>query len=126
MNTKAQVIFMPSIADATRNAILKQSTCLIYTPADEHFGIVPIEAMSFGVPVIAINSGGPCETIIDGVTGYLCEPKNTVIGAQLLQMLSNRAEVKKISEAARKHVLQRFSIKRFGDELESFIYEFQQ
>ena len=46
---------------------------MLYTPTMEHFGIVPIEAMSLGVPVIAINNGGPRETIKNGETGYLCE-----------------------------------------------------
>jgi glycosyltransferase involved in cell wall biosynthesis len=45
---------------------------LVYTPEEEHFGIVPVEAMSQGIPVIALDSGGPRETVIDGVTGWLC------------------------------------------------------
>ncbi|KAJ8543006.1 hypothetical protein K7X08_005529 [Anisodus acutangulus] len=41
---------------------------------DEHFGIVPLEAMSSYKPVIACNSGGPVETVKNGVTGFLCDP----------------------------------------------------
>ena len=37
----------------------------------EPFGLVVIEAMEFGIPVIATNQGGPTEIIKDGVTGYL-------------------------------------------------------
>jgi glycosyltransferase involved in cell wall biosynthesis len=37
--------------------------------AEEDFGIVPIEALSCGTPVIAFNKGGTAETIQDGVTG---------------------------------------------------------
>lgn len=40
-------------------------------PGIEDFGIVPIEAMASGKPVIAFNYGGARETIIDGVTGIL-------------------------------------------------------
>lgn len=40
---------------------------------NEPFGLVPIESMSFGTPVIAHKSGGPMETIIDGITGFLFE-----------------------------------------------------
>jgi len=39
--------------------------------ADEDFGIVPIEALASGTPVIALNKGGTSETIIDGKTGIL-------------------------------------------------------
>ncbi len=35
--------------------------------------IFPNQALSFGTPVIAVNSGGPLETIMDGKTGFLCE-----------------------------------------------------
>lgn len=46
---------------------------MLYTPTEEHFGIVPIESMGRGVPVVAINNGGPRETVLDEVTGFLCE-----------------------------------------------------
>jgi len=45
---------------------------LLYTPDREHFGIVPLEAMQLGLPVIAVNTGGPTETIRHQTTGYLC------------------------------------------------------
>jgi hypothetical protein len=41
----------------------------------EHFGIVPIEAMFCGLPVVAVNDGGPTETVVDGSTGFLCKPE---------------------------------------------------
>ena len=44
----------------------------MYTPDREHFGIVPIEAMQEKTPVIAVNSGGPKETVVHGKTGFLC------------------------------------------------------
>jgi glycosyltransferase involved in cell wall biosynthesis len=40
-------------------------------PGIEDFGIVPLEAMASGRPVIAYAAGGALETIIDGVTGVL-------------------------------------------------------
>ena len=44
---------------------------LLYPVKNEDFGMVPIEAMGHGLPVIAHRSGGPCETIVDGETGVL-------------------------------------------------------
>lgn len=38
-------------------------------PAEEDFGIVPVEAQAYGRPVIALGRGGSLETVIDGVTG---------------------------------------------------------
>jgi len=38
-------------------------------PQEEDFGLTPVEAMSFGKPVLALRKGGALETIIEGVTG---------------------------------------------------------
>lgn len=67
------VIFRVSIDAKERDALLKYSTALLYTPENEHFGIVPLEAMRAGTPVIAVNSGGPTETVVSGETGFLCQ-----------------------------------------------------
>jgi len=42
-------------------------------PTLEDFGLVPVEAMACGTPVIALNKGGAAETVIDGQTGALVE-----------------------------------------------------
>jgi alpha-1,3/alpha-1,6-mannosyltransferase len=44
---------------------------LIYTPRNEHLGIVPLEAMLAGIPVLAADEGGPRETVVEGQTGWL-------------------------------------------------------
>ena len=55
-----------------------ESLCLLYTPMEEHFGIVPLEAMSVGTPVIAVDSGGPKETVENEETGCLCSSSSKV------------------------------------------------
>jgi glycosyltransferase involved in cell wall biosynthesis len=42
-------------------------------PGEEDFGIVPVEAMASGRPVIAFGRGGATETVVDGRTGYMFE-----------------------------------------------------
>jgi glycosyltransferase involved in cell wall biosynthesis len=58
-----QVIFLRSFDDAQRNFLLTRSTAVLYTPENEHFGIVPVEAMFMRRPVVACASGGPLESI---------------------------------------------------------------
>lgn len=70
----AQVRFLPSFTDQQRAALLAACTALVYTPSNEHFGIVPLEAMASGRPVIACKSGGPMESVLHCQTGLLCEP----------------------------------------------------
>lgn len=63
-----------SFSDRQRALLLAAATAVLYTPQREHFGIVPLEAMAAGRPVIACDSGGPRESVVDGRTGLLCEP----------------------------------------------------
>ncbi len=60
--SKASVIFLPSLPMALIHTLLLNPTtkALLYTPTEEHFGIVPIEAMACGVPVLATNTVWTC------------------------------------------------------------------
>ncbi|KAI0464128.1 hypothetical protein LJB42_001731 [Komagataella kurtzmanii] len=71
----SDVIFLPSVSSDIKDYLISKAEALLYTPGFEHFGIVPLEAMKFGTPVIAVNHGGPTETVVDDAqpepTGYL-------------------------------------------------------
>lgn len=71
-----EVLFLLSVPGAFKSTLLRNAELLVYTPSNEHFGIVPVEAMQEGVPVLAANSGGPLETVVDGQTGWLRDVKN--------------------------------------------------
>ena len=70
----SQVWLLPSFTNEQRSALLAACVAVIYTPQNEHFGIVPLEAMAAGKPVIACSSGGPKESVLPGVTGFLSDP----------------------------------------------------
>lgn len=69
--TDIDVLFLLSVPAQLKTMLFNAATLLVYTPSNEHFGIVPLEAMVAGVPVLAANSGGPLETVVDGETGWL-------------------------------------------------------
>jgi glycosyltransferase involved in cell wall biosynthesis len=52
---------------------MKHAKAFIFAGEDEDFGIVPVEAMSVGTPVIAYKSGGVLETVVEGKTGIFFE-----------------------------------------------------
>jgi alpha-1,3/alpha-1,6-mannosyltransferase len=70
-----EILFLLSVPGAFKSTLLRNAKLLVYTPANEHFGIVPVEAMHQGVPVLAANSGGPLETVVEGQTGWLRDVK---------------------------------------------------
>jgi len=63
--------FLGEITDQQKSDLMSQATAFIFCSDNEDFGIVPVEAMAHGCPVIGHNSGGTAETIIDGKTGIL-------------------------------------------------------
>uniref|UniRef100_H2ZJI0 Alpha-1,3/1,6-mannosyltransferase ALG2 n=1 Tax=Ciona savignyi TaxID=51511 RepID=H2ZJI0_CIOSA len=73
MGINLKITFLRSVTSTQKMALLSSSTAVLYTPSNEHFGIVPVEAMYMKKPVIGVNSGGPKETILDGITGFLCK-----------------------------------------------------
>jgi alpha-1,3/alpha-1,6-mannosyltransferase len=68
-----RVTLVRSFSDAQKGALLGAATAVAYTPPGEHFGIVPLECMAAGLPVLACASGGPLESVEHGETGFLCE-----------------------------------------------------
>jgi glycosyltransferase involved in cell wall biosynthesis len=108
--------FVHSISDAKRAELLQTATAVIYTPANEHFGIVPLEAMYAGTPVVAVNSGGPTETVRDGTTGFLCQPSAAGFGKALSTLMQNPAQTVRMGQAARKHVQDTFGEDRLQQE----------
>ncbi len=60
----------------------------------EGFGLVMIEAMASGIPIVASNSGGIAQLIQDGYNGLLCEEKNTVQLADNIQKVLENEQIR--------------------------------
>ncbi|KAF3972298.1 hypothetical protein CMV_004188 [Castanea mollissima] len=121
-----RVNFITSCSTDERNALLSQCLCVLYTPKDEHFGIVPLESMAAHKPVIACNSGGPVETIKDGETGFLCDPTPQKFSLAMAKLIQDPAMAKRMGEEARRHVTESFSTKIFGQRLNQYIFDIAQ
>ena len=74
--------FIGEITDAEKSEFLSGAIALL-VPIDwpEPFGLVMIEAMACGTPVIAYNRGSAPEVVDEGVTGFIVEDENGAIGA---------------------------------------------
>jgi glycosyltransferase involved in cell wall biosynthesis len=78
------VEFLGRVPDAEVARYLSECRALVF-PGEEDFGIVPLEAMACGRPVIAYRAGGALETVIEGGTGVLFSPQTPEALAQAVQ-----------------------------------------
>jgi glycosyltransferase involved in cell wall biosynthesis len=80
--SQPRVEFVGEISEAQKPAFLSGAKALLF-PIDwsEPFGLVMIEAMACGTPVIAFNRGSVPEVIDHGLTGYICEDVQGAVGA---------------------------------------------
>ena len=113
------VTFLRSITDSEKYALLSQATCVIYTPTNEHFGIVPLEAMAHKRCVLAVNSGGPTESITTGDKfGFLRSADPTEFAAVMVKLAVNDGNVTHaVGENARKRCEELFSLGAFSAKL---------
>ncbi len=104
--------------DQVVTQFLQNCRALVF-PGEDDFGIVPVEAMACGKPVIALGKGGATETVVDGKTGILF-PEATV--ASLEQALIRFFETEEIfdAEAIGKHAEQ-FSESAFRKQIEKHL-----
>lgn len=95
MKLNNSVLFLKSPSDAVKISLLRNCLCLIYTPSNEHFGIVPLEAMYCCKPVVAVNNGGPKETIENDYNGYLrvAEPDQFANAIKQISESEEKAEL---------------------------------
>lgn len=108
-----EVLFLLSVPHALKEMLLRSASLLVYTPSNEHFGIVPLEAMLAGVPVLAANTGGPTETVVEGVTGWLRDPTQTQQWTDVMDRVLNRLTKDELAAMARAGITRVKS--NFGD-----------
>ncbi|TIB32308.1 hypothetical protein E3P84_02573 [Wallemia ichthyophaga] len=123
-NDGIDVYFMLNISTQTKKTLLNSSStiALLYTPTNEHFGIVPVEAMACGKPVLATNTGGPVESVKDGETGYLLPSDPLQWSHRMKNMLSSSNQETSIS-CCKARVEELFTLKRAGEKFEQVLVE---
>ena len=111
-----QVIEAPS--DAKVVELFKNSKALLY-PGVEDFGIVPLEAMACGKPVIAYGRGGALETIVENVTGVFIAQQSV---SSLVDAISKFEEIESNFDAKiiRKHA-EKFNKASFKEKIKTKI-----
>jgi glycosyltransferase involved in cell wall biosynthesis len=95
----------------------------IYSPVAEPFGLVPLEAMACGTPVVGIAEGGVQEIIRHEQTGLLIERDAKKFGAAIQALLNNPERLAIYGQNARTYVLEQWSWERSTKVLEEHLHE---
>ncbi|KAI4709112.1 Alpha-1,3-mannosyltransferase-like protein [Alternaria sp. Ai002NY15] len=119
------VLFLHSVPNAFKATLLSTSRLLVYTPLHEHFGIVPLEAMLVGTPVLAANEGGPTETVISGQTGWLRDVTKVQDWTEVMRIALEDGEgeerLNEMGKWGRERVIAEFSKEKLAERLETEI-----
>ncbi|MCL2101072.1 MAG: glycosyltransferase [Fibromonadales bacterium] len=112
------VKFLGSLPDSEVKKHMSECRALLF-PGEEDFGIVPVEAMSCGRPVIAFGRGGALDTVIDGKTGVLFGEQTT---ESLKEAIAKFEGMEFDKQAIRKHAL-KFDESVFRERIAEFVKE---
>lgn len=113
---KGNVEFLGKVSDSELREIYQNAKALIF-PQMEDFGIVPLEAMACGTPVIAYGQGGALETVKDGKSGLFFKEQTA---ASLVKAVK-AFEKKRFSPEKVAETVKSFSSARFQRELRHFV-----
>lgn len=115
---KSNIEFLGFQPDEKLKGYYKNCRALIF-PAEEDFGITPIEAMAFGKPIIAYNKGGVLESMVENKTGVFFNKPNV---DSLLDAINGfkKRENKFITEEIIKQA-EKFDKKVFQDKIKKIV-----
>lgn len=121
LELKRALVFLGFRADVP--AVMASFDVLAFPSHAESFGVVLIEAMAMGIPVVSTDCDGVLDIVVDGVTGIYVPPKDPVaLAAGLKQLIANPGLRSSMGGAGRERVLAMFDRTLQLDRLEE-IYE---
>ena len=109
--------FLGEVSDRDLVELYSNAKAFIYAAEHEDFGIIPVEAQSYGVPVIALNQGGLKESTIGGKTGVFFDDSSK---ESLIKAIKSLAKLRIRKEDCVENA-KRFSKERFKKEIKAFV-----
>jgi len=97
-----RIQFLGFVADDAMPALYADALAVPFVPYDEDYGLVTIEAMRSGKPVLTFtDSGGPCEFVQNGETGFVTPPSAQALGERIEKLVRNPQLARSMGETAR-------------------------
>ncbi|GAB3546984.1 glycosyltransferase family 1 protein [Arthrobacter tumbae] len=114
-----QVVLEGQVPRERMPELLRSAEAVICAPWYEPFGIVPLEAMACGVPVIAAAVGGLIDTVVDGQTGLHVPPRDVnALTEAIRQVIENPEAARELGRAGLARVHARYSWDRIAADTE--------
>ena len=95
---------------------------VLFAPYLEPFGLVPLEAMACGTPVIGVKEGGVKETVKHGENGLLLDRDEFIFAEGISELLTNQELWNKFSDYGPKYIEEFWTLEKAGERLLSNIY----
>ncbi len=118
------IIIKTDLTDAEIKDLYSKCTAFLFAGLDEDFGIVPLEAMASGKPVISVNEGGPREYINNGNNGFLASDISEFVHT-MHDVVTNPGGMKFLGERARETVEKHYSCEEFDKKLDKALTQFK-
>ncbi|MEO6324998.1 MAG: glycosyltransferase family 4 protein [Thermoanaerobaculia bacterium] len=101
----AQVEFAGGVSDESLVDLYAGCGVVLFTPSDEDYGYIALEAFLSGKPVVTCgDSGGPLEFVVDGETGRVVAPTGAAVGQAAAQLLADPALAVRLGRAGLERV----------------------
>lgn len=111
---RERLIYLGFRADAER--VIAAADVIVCASHFESYGMVNVEAMSSGKPVVSTRRGGPSETIVEGETGFLVDAGDAeALAERVIRLLRDPDLRVRMGQAGRARVLERFSAQTMAE-----------
>lgn len=123
MGVADRVRFLGGVAREAVPALIRSADVVVTVPWYEPFGIVPLEAMACGRPVVGSAVGGLLDTVVPGTTGELVPPREPATLARVLRdLLADPERCRRYGEAGRSRAVERYDWTTVVEQTEA-VYE---
>lgn len=109
------------ITDDSLIRMYNESALTVYAPIMESFGLVPLESMACGTPVVGIAEGGVRETVQHGINGLLVERDPVSFGEAILYLLKNDQYARQLGKQGRNCVEENWNWENAINSLERYL-----
>jgi glycosyltransferase involved in cell wall biosynthesis len=115
-----EVRLLENITDDRLVELYNQAKLTVYAPVREPLGLVPLESMACGTPVVAVREGGMLETMVHERTGLLVEREPDKFASAVVSLLTHPQLADEYGNMGRQHVLDHWTWDQAATTLENY------